>query len=48
MMSWRLKFWEFLEAKLFTLPSSPELFNQYRDTDASFDLPGADAIRREN
>lgn len=48
MRSWQLRFWELLEEKLFGLPSSPELFNQYKDADPAFDLPGAAAIRKEN
>ena len=48
MRPWQLKLWELLESKLFTLPSGPELFNQYGDTDPAFDLQGAVAIRRKN
>ncbi|MDA8169401.1 MAG: uracil-DNA glycosylase [Nitrospiraceae bacterium] len=34
--------------KLFPVPSTPVLFNQYKDIDPGFDLPNAAQIRREN
>ena len=48
MRSWQLRLWELFEVKLFPLPSSLELFNQYRDSDPALDLPGAAGIRKEN
>ncbi len=40
--------WTLFEERLFPVPSGPEMFNQYRDTDAEYDLPDAVRIRREN
>ncbi len=48
MRSWKQRLWDFLAAKLFPLPSTRELFNQYNDEDPACDLPGAAGIRREN
>jgi hypothetical protein len=42
------KVWNFLKKKVFPIPSTNLLFNQYNDTDLSVDLPNADKIRREN
>lgn len=35
-------------APLFDAPSSPTLFNVYRDDDPAYDVPGGSALRREN
>ena len=48
MRPWQERLWELFSEELFPLPSSPELFNQYRDEDPAFDLPGAAGIRRGN
>ncbi len=42
------KLWALFEERLFPVPSGPDLFNQYRDTDPEYDLPNANLIRREN
>ncbi len=42
------RLWRLFEAGLFSVPSGPALFNQYRDTDPEYDLPGAARLRREN
>ncbi len=42
------RLWELFEEYLFHIPSGPELFNQYSDTNPSYDLPDAARIRREN
>lgn len=40
--------WRLFEENIFTIPSSPGLFNQYNDSDARVDLPDAAQIRRKN
>ncbi|UCG91383.1 MAG: uracil-DNA glycosylase [candidate division WOR-3 bacterium] len=40
--------WDFFKRKIFTIPSSDRLFNQYKDRDKRVDLPDAAQIRREN
>jgi hypothetical protein len=42
------RLWKLFEEGLFSVPSSEVMFNQYRDTDIRFDLPGGAAIRRQN
>ncbi len=40
--------WTLVRDLVFSLPSSEELFNPYRDRYDDLDVPGADGIRREN
>ena len=40
--------WRFFHETIFAEPSTPTLFNQYKDADRDFDKPGAVAIRRTN
>jgi hypothetical protein len=40
--------WRLFEKHIFTIASSPGLFNQYHDSDTRVDLPDAPKIRRKN
>ena len=40
--------WSVLKKRLFKLPSRPDAFNFYADTDPRLDIPDADKIRRKN
>lgn len=40
--------WQLLQEKVFSVPSTPTLFNPYRDHDDAYDRPGAVALRRAN
>jgi len=40
--------WNLLENRLFLMPSTEKLFNQYKDVDPRVDLPNAHEIRRGN
>jgi len=40
--------WALFEQRLFSIPSTPTLFNQYNSCDLRVDRPGGDAIRRGN
>jgi uracil-DNA glycosylase len=40
--------WRFFENRVFNIPSSDRLFNQYRDRNAGVDLSNAAEIRRKN
>jgi hypothetical protein len=40
--------WDLFEKEVFPFESTDELFNQYRNNDLKFDLPGGDEIRRNN
>lgn len=40
--------WALFNHKLFSIPSTPTLFNPYNSSDPRVDLPGGDAIRRGN
>ena len=42
------RLWDLFTSHLFPLPTTGRLFNQYRDEDPEFDLPGAAAMRRGN
>ncbi len=41
-------FWQQFSEKALATPSTPDLFNQYRDEDPGYDCPGAARQRREN
>lgn len=41
-------FWGLLEAILIAHPSSPTVFNQYRDAEGDLDVPDAASVRRAN
>ena len=40
--------WQLLQEKVLSVPSTPTLFNPYRDHHEAFDRPGAVALRRAN
>lgn len=40
--------WRLFNKKIFTIPSTDGLFNQYKDIDKKMDLPSASEIRRHN
>lgn len=40
--------WDLLEKRVFTIPSTDDLFNQYFDIDKQHDLPNGAQIRRDN
>jgi hypothetical protein len=40
--------WRFLEEKVFTIPSTETMFNQYKDVNPLFDKSDAAEIRKEN
>ena len=40
--------WNLFEDELFPIESTPNLFNQYRDTDGRLDLHNADKLRKRN
>ena len=40
--------WTFFNEYLFSVPSTPSLFNPYHDNEPEVDLPHGEQIRREN
>ncbi len=42
------RLWPLFEQRLFSVPSTPALFNQYSDEDPALDRPGGAATRRDN
>lgn len=42
------KLWDFFEQSIFTIKSTPGLFNQYRSRDLSIDVACAASVRRKN